>query len=92
MIVALLCTAVALLASCAESPAGSEAAFDRGRADGCNSGLSDANKPGYDTRYTRNQALYAADTGYREGWDKGYDTCYWREYRYPTWESGLGGM
>ena len=78
--------AAALLAGCATP-------FERGRIDGCDSGLSDANKPGYDTRYRKDDARYAADADYRAGWDEGYDTCYWREYRYPTWESGgFGGM
>jgi hypothetical protein len=92
LVVALVASATGILAACAESPVGSKAAFDRGRVDGCDSGLSDAYRPGYDTRYAKDAARYAGDAAYRGGWDEGYETCYWREYRHPTWESGLGGM
>lgn len=91
LFVAGLAITAALLSACAR-PTGTIAAFERGRVDGCNSGLSDANKPGYDTRYAKNEPRYGADGNYRAGWDEGYDTCYWREYNNPTWESGVGGM
>ena len=88
---AMLAGASALVVGCA-SPASPNAAFERGRVDGCDSGLSDANKPGYDTRYEKDRPRYAADGRYRDGWDQGYETCYRREYHFPSWESGVGGM
>jgi hypothetical protein len=78
-----------LLGACAAGPPGPDVppagpeAFQIGYLDGCASGYTDANRPGYETRYRKDARRYAADPDYHRGWDQGHRICYAHEIRFP---------
>ncbi len=57
--------------------------FQLGYLDGCASGYTDANRPGYQLEYRKDDRRYAADPAYHRGWDQGHDACYAEEIRVP---------
>ncbi len=63
-------------------PPGS-AMFEQGYLDGCASGFTDAGRDGYETNYRKDEARFAAEADYRDGWWKGHDACYEQERREP---------
>src|SRR5262249_33850109 len=65
------------------------AAYEMGYWDGCNTGYSQANKPGYEAAARKDVQRYAADAEYRDGWDAGDKACFEREQRFPTMTFGV---
>jgi len=78
------------LAGCGgRSPPGS-AEFKRGYIDGCDSGYADANRPGYETVYYKDEKRFETDAEYRKGWIEGQKACYEAEHRFPHMGTGEG--
>lgn len=86
---ALLLGLVVLLGACTanlvnpEIPPPGSAGFRQGYLDGCRSGFADAGRDGYETNYRRDDARFAADADYRDGWLKGHHACYEEQLREP---------
>ena len=76
--------ALVLLASCGGDdkpdprvpPADANAAFKEGYAKGCPAGLEGAAKQGSSWAEPKVDQRYSQDADYKQGWDKGYFTCY----------------
>jgi len=75
---AVLALAAALaLAACYNMPQDSPPGtpdYRQGYANGCDSGLSDADNPYY--HVIKDPALYGGNADYRRGWDEGHQKCF----------------
>ena len=67
----------------AEIPPAGSASFERGYLDGCASGYADAGRDGYETGDRKDQARFAVEADYRDGWMRGHDACYEQQLRRP---------
>lgn len=68
-------------------PAGSPA-FEDGYLDGCQSGFSSADRPGYSASWRKDDARFGGDADYRQGWNAGLKACYEEQLRHPK---SIGG-
>lgn len=57
--------------------------YQEGYLDGCRSGFAVAPRTGAETDYQRNEARYASDGEYRQGWEAGLKACYEEERQHP---------
>ena len=81
---------VSLLGACAgqpvknvEVPPPGSAAFQQGYLDGCVSGYRDGGRDGYEADYRKDEARFAAEADYRDGWLNGHNACYEQQLRRP---------
>ncbi len=58
--------------------------YQLGRRDGCDTGYSDAGRPGYEAVFARNESLFSGNEDYKRGWIEGEKTCYAAEMNFPT--------
>lgn len=82
-LLAMVCAAAGCDAVGSIPPEGSDA-FQRGYIDGCWSGWGIAAKPGYEALFYRNEARYASDAEYHQGWEEGQLKCYNEQMNFPT--------
>ena len=67
----------------AEIPPPGSAAFQESYLNGCASGYDDAERPGYELSYRKDEARFGAEADYLHGWLKGHDACYEQQLRRP---------
>ncbi|MFO0998532.1 MAG: hypothetical protein U1F33_17825 [Alphaproteobacteria bacterium] len=82
-------SAVVLVAGCTGTTHERTAAYDIGYWDGCNTGYSQAGRPGYEASARKDVQRFASDEQYRLGWEKGDRECYDKELRFPTLTFGV---
>lgn len=58
--------------------------YQLGRRDGCDTGYSDAGRPGYEAVFARNDDLFSGNEDYRRGWTEAEKACYTAEMNAPT--------
>ena len=58
-------------------------AFEEGYLNGCDSGFASAIRPGFSTKWSKDEARYGGDADYRRGWDAGLTACYEEQLRHP---------
>lgn len=58
--------------------------YQLGQRDGCDTGYSDAGRPGYEAVFARNESLFSGNEDYRRGWIEGEKACYAAEMNFPT--------
>lgn len=58
--------------------------YQLGQRDGCDTGYSDAGRPGYEAVFARNESLFSSNEDYKRGWIEGEKACYAAEMNFPT--------
>ena len=58
--------------------------YQLGQRDGCDTGYSDAGRPGYEAVFARNESLFSNNEDYKRGWIEGEKACYATEMNFPT--------
>lgn len=58
--------------------------YQLGRRDGCDTGYSDAGRPGYEAVFARSESLFSSNEDYKRGWIEGEKACYAAEMNFPT--------
>lgn len=58
--------------------------YQLGQRDGCDTGYSDAGRPGYEAVFARNDSLFSSSEDYRRAWVEAEKACYAAEMNFPT--------
>jgi hypothetical protein len=58
--------------------------YQLGQQDGCDTGYSDAGRPGYEAVFARDDSLFSGNEDYRRGWIEAEKACYAAEMNFPT--------
>lgn len=58
--------------------------YQLGQRDGCDTGYSDAGRPGYEAVFARNESLFSSNEDYKRGWTEAEKACYAEEMNFPT--------
>jgi hypothetical protein len=56
---------------------------------GCETGYSVAGRPGFETVYLKDDALFAKDASYRNAWTEAQNACYAEAQNSPSVDLGL---